>query len=343
MRPCCRSMTRMAWSIWRRPVRTSGGSWSPAGTRRPSSPRPGIAHLEVAQVTGSPEMLGGRVKTLHPKIHGGILADRSKPEHLDDLAANGIDAIDLVVSNLYPFSSEPLHRADRHRGPRPWCAPRRRTTSTSGIVTSPADYPVVLEELRTSGALSAATRRRLARAAFAHTAAYDAAIVAWLDAGGPTPVGGARRRHSGRRRGGRAVRSAPADPASHARAHRGAALRREPAPARLALPHRRRSELVGCHGAARWEPAVVPQPLRRRRRLAPGPRVGGATPVRDRRPSPSSSTPTRVAPPSPATSSPPTSARSSATCRAPSGAWWPSAVTSPPMWPTPSLRDRRPT
>jgi hypothetical protein len=67
----------------------------------------GIAHLEVAQVTGSPEMLGGRVKTLHPKIHGGILADRSKPEHLDDLAANGIEAIDLVVSNLYPFSSDP--------------------------------------------------------------------------------------------------------------------------------------------------------------------------------------------------------------------------------------------
>ncbi len=63
-----------------------------------------------------------------------------------------------------------------------------------GIVTSPADYPVVLEELRATGALSAATRRRLARAAFAHTAAYDAAIVAWLDAGGPTPVGGARGR-----------------------------------------------------------------------------------------------------------------------------------------------------
>ncbi|MGA2838542.1 MAG: bifunctional phosphoribosylaminoimidazolecarboxamide formyltransferase/IMP cyclohydrolase, partial [Acidimicrobiales bacterium] len=67
----------------------------------------GIAHVEVAEVTGSPEMLGGRVKTLHPKIHGGILADRAKPEHLADLEANGIDAIDLVVSNLYPFSSDP--------------------------------------------------------------------------------------------------------------------------------------------------------------------------------------------------------------------------------------------
>ena len=67
----------------------------------------GIAHSEVAEVTGSPEMLGGRVKTLHPKIHGGILADRSKSEHLADLEANGIEPIDLVVVNLYPFSSDP--------------------------------------------------------------------------------------------------------------------------------------------------------------------------------------------------------------------------------------------
>ena len=67
----------------------------------------GIAHRDVASVTGSPEMLGGRVKTLHPKIHGGILADRSKPEHLADLEVNNISAIDLVVCNLYPFSSNP--------------------------------------------------------------------------------------------------------------------------------------------------------------------------------------------------------------------------------------------
>jgi len=67
----------------------------------------GIDHRQVADVTGSPEMLGGRVKTLHPKIHGGILADRSKPEHLADVADNGIDLIDLVVCNLYPFSSDP--------------------------------------------------------------------------------------------------------------------------------------------------------------------------------------------------------------------------------------------
>jgi len=147
----------------------------------------GIAHIEVADVTGSPEMLGGRVKTLHPKIHGGILADRSKPEHLADLEANGIDAIDLVVSNLYPFSSDPSIELIDIGGPTMVRAAAKNHAHV-GILTSPADYPAVLAELRTSGSLSAATRRRLARAAFAHTAAYDAAIVAWFDAGGPAPV-----------------------------------------------------------------------------------------------------------------------------------------------------------
>jgi phosphoribosylaminoimidazolecarboxamide formyltransferase/IMP cyclohydrolase len=147
----------------------------------------GIAHTEVAEVTGSPEMLGGRVKTLHPKIHGGILADRSKAEHLADLDTYGIDAIDLVVSNLYPFSSNPSIELIDVGGPTMVRAAAKNHEHV-GIVTSPVDYPVVLEELRGSGALSAATRRRLARAAFAHTAAYDAAIVAWLDAGGPAPV-----------------------------------------------------------------------------------------------------------------------------------------------------------
>jgi phosphoribosylaminoimidazolecarboxamide formyltransferase/IMP cyclohydrolase len=147
----------------------------------------GIAHDEVADVTGSPEMLGGRVKTLHPKIHGGILADRAKPEHVADLEANAIEAIDLVVVNLYPFSSDPSIELIDVGGPTMVRAAAKNHAHV-GIVTSPADYPAVLDELRAQGTLSAATRRRLARAAFAHTAAYDAAIVEWLDAGGPTPV-----------------------------------------------------------------------------------------------------------------------------------------------------------
>ena len=149
----------------------------------------GIQHSEVAEVTGSPEMLGGRVKTLHPEIHGGILADRSKPEHLADLEANGIDGIDLVVVNLYPFSSDPSIELIDVGGPTMVRAAAKNHDHV-GVVTSPSDYPVVLEELRRSGKLSAATRRRLARAAFAHTAAYDAAIVAWLDGDGPSPAEG---------------------------------------------------------------------------------------------------------------------------------------------------------
>ena len=147
----------------------------------------GIVHGEVADVTGSPEMLGGRVKTLHPAIHGGILADRSKAQHLADLEANSIEPIDLVVVNLYPFASDPSVELIDVGGPTMLRAAAKNHEHV-GVLTSPEDYPVVLEELHRSGALSAATRRRLARAAFAHTAAYDAAIVAWLDAGGPGPV-----------------------------------------------------------------------------------------------------------------------------------------------------------
>jgi len=150
----------------------------------------GIAHVQVAEVTGSPEMLGGRVKTLHPKIHGGILADRDVPGHLADLEANGIQAIDLVVTNLYPFSADPSIELIDVGGPA-MVRGAAKNHAHVGIVTSPADYPVVLEELRRSGSLSATTRRRLARAAFAHTAAYDAAIVAWFDAGGAGALAGA--------------------------------------------------------------------------------------------------------------------------------------------------------
>jgi phosphoribosylaminoimidazolecarboxamide formyltransferase/IMP cyclohydrolase len=143
-----------------------------------------IVHSDVASVTGSPEMLGGRVKTLHPKIHGGILADRSKPEHLEDLEANGIEPIDLVVCNLYPFTSDPSIELIDVGGPTMVRAAAKNFAHV-GIVVSPDDYGQVLAELKADGALSAATRGRLARKAFSHTAAYDAAIVEWLNAGGP--------------------------------------------------------------------------------------------------------------------------------------------------------------
>ena len=146
----------------------------------------GVPVLAVEDVTGSPEMLDGRVKTLHPSIHGGILADRSKPAHLASLDEHGIAAIDLVVCNLYPFRSDPGPELIDIGGPAMVRAAAKNHGDDAGgvgVVVDPADYEAVLAELDDAGAggLSAATRRRLARAAFAHTAAYDAAIVSWLD------------------------------------------------------------------------------------------------------------------------------------------------------------------
>jgi len=143
----------------------------------------GIAHQKVEEVTQSPEMLDGRVKTLHPKIHGGILADRSKSSHLADLEANGITAIDLVVCNLYPFHMDPSVELIDIGGPTMVRASAKNHQHV-GIVTNPTQYDTVLAELQASGTLADATRHQLARDAFAHTAAYDAAIVAWFDQGG---------------------------------------------------------------------------------------------------------------------------------------------------------------
>src|ERR1039458_6142213 len=140
----------------------------------------GIAHLDVTAITGSPEMLSGRVKTLHPAVHGGILADRDVPEHVADLAAQGIAPIDLVVCNLYPFSSNPSIELIDVGGPTMLRAAAKNHAHV-GVVVDPADYDGGLDELRRDGMLSQATTARLARKAFAHTAAYDAAIVAWFD------------------------------------------------------------------------------------------------------------------------------------------------------------------
>jgi phosphoribosylaminoimidazolecarboxamide formyltransferase/IMP cyclohydrolase len=147
----------------------------------------GLAVTEVADHTGFPEMLDGRVKTLHPAIHGGILARRDDPAHMAALAQRGIAPIDLVVVNLYPFAATVARGADPETcienidigGPALIRAAAKNHDSVA-VVTDPADYPAVLEELQRDGAIGAPLRRRLAAAAFAHTAAYDAAIAAWL-------------------------------------------------------------------------------------------------------------------------------------------------------------------
>lgn len=140
----------------------------------------GLPVLTVAEVTGSPEMLGHRVVTLHPRIHGGILADRDVPDHLLDLEANKIDPIDLVVSNLYPFGADPSVEMIDIGGPAMVRAAAKNHAHV-GIVVDPSDYDMVLAQLRETGRLDAATKRALARKAFSHTSAYDSAIVSWLD------------------------------------------------------------------------------------------------------------------------------------------------------------------
>ena len=141
----------------------------------------GLPVTDVADCTGSPTMLGHRVVTLHPRIHGGILADRDDPGHRADLEANGIEAIDLVVVNLYPFEASPGIETIDIGGPTMVRAAAKNHAHV-GVLVDPADYQPVLAELRSAGQLSAATRRRLARKAFAHTAAYESAIAGWFEA-----------------------------------------------------------------------------------------------------------------------------------------------------------------
>ncbi len=139
----------------------------------------GIPVTDVAEHTGSPIMLGHRVVTLHPKVHGGILADRNNPEHQADLQTHDIAPIDLVVVNLYPFSSQREIEMIDIGGPTMVRAAAKNHEFV-GVVVDPTDYHAIATELSV-GELSIATKRRLARKAFAHTAAYDAAIVSWLD------------------------------------------------------------------------------------------------------------------------------------------------------------------
>jgi len=139
----------------------------------------GLEARKVSDVTGAEEMLDGRVKTLHPVIHGGILANRSEPSHMEQLAARDIAPIDLVVSNLYPFVAAPGIENIDIGGPT-MVRSAAKNHDAVVIVVDPADYDDVLAALQ-SGDLDDKKRRALARKAFAHTAAYDAAIVTWLD------------------------------------------------------------------------------------------------------------------------------------------------------------------
>ena len=149
----------------------------------------GLKVTEIGDYTGFPEMLDGRVKTLHPKVHGGILARRDLPAHMATSDQHGIPTIDLVCVNLYPFretvaqASVTLEDAIENidiGGP---AMVRSSAKNYSGvaIVTDPSDYQGLIDEMTTNnGALSLGTRFGLAKKAFTHTARYDSAIANWL-------------------------------------------------------------------------------------------------------------------------------------------------------------------
>jgi phosphoribosylaminoimidazolecarboxamide formyltransferase/IMP cyclohydrolase len=147
----------------------------------------GIKVRQVSDFTGAPEMLGGRVKTLHPKIHGGILARRNLSEDQKDMKAQGVLAIDLVVVNLYPFR-DAVKKGLPHEeiveqidiGGPSMLRSAAKNAEHVAVVVDPADYAGVLDELKKAGEVSERTRKRLQARAFAHTAAYDAAIAAYL-------------------------------------------------------------------------------------------------------------------------------------------------------------------
>ena len=142
----------------------------------------GLEVRDISDLTGFPEMMDGRVKTLHPMVHGGLLAVRDNPQHVAAMEAHGIGAIDLVVVNLYPFAATVARGAVREEvienidiGGPSMVRSAAKNHAFVAIVTDPADYPLV-----SGGETTLEDRRRLAAKAYAHTAAYDAAIASWF-------------------------------------------------------------------------------------------------------------------------------------------------------------------
>jgi phosphoribosylaminoimidazolecarboxamide formyltransferase / IMP cyclohydrolase len=148
----------------------------------------GLVVRDVAEVTGFPEMMDGRVKTLHPNVHGALLALRDDDEHLLAMAAHGIEPIDLLIVNLYPFEETVARGADHTTcienidigGPAMIRAAAKNHRFVT-VVTDPADYAGLLDQMRAQdGATSLAFRQRLALAAYSKTAAYDTAVSSWM-------------------------------------------------------------------------------------------------------------------------------------------------------------------
>ena len=147
----------------------------------------GLPVREIADLTGFPEMMDGRVKTLHPKVHGGLLAVRDKPEHAASMDEHGIGAIDLVAVNLYPFEKTVASGASYDEiienidiGGPAMVRSAAKNHAFVTVVVDPADYGPILEAIKTEGGVPYALRQRLAAKAYARTAAYDSAIGSWF-------------------------------------------------------------------------------------------------------------------------------------------------------------------
>lgn len=149
----------------------------------------GVAVTPIEEVTGFPEMMNGRVKTLHPKVHGGLLARRDVPEHMQQAADMGIEMIDMVVVNLYAFEKTVESGADFATcienidigGPSMLRSSAKNFESVA-VVTDPASYDAILEEMRANGgATTRETRQKLALRVFQTTGAYDTAIATWME------------------------------------------------------------------------------------------------------------------------------------------------------------------
>lgn len=149
----------------------------------------GLAVMDVSEFTGFPEMLDGRVKTLHPKVHGGILNQRDNSDHQRQCAAHGLKNIDLIAVNLYAFTktvadpncglAEAIENIDIG-GPTMLRAAAKNFHDVT-VIVDPADYPQVIQEIKASGNTTLKTRFYLMRKVFALTAAYDTAISGWLE------------------------------------------------------------------------------------------------------------------------------------------------------------------
>src|SRR5690348_15977738 len=160
---------------------------STGGTHETLS-KAGLEVTDIAALTGFPEMMDGRVKTLHPAVHGGVLAIRNNPPHADAMRAHGIRPIDVVVVNLYPFEDTVARGADFATcienidiGGPAMIRSAAKNHADVAVLVDAGDYTAVLEEFsRHGGMTTLALRRRLAAKAFARTAAYDAAIANWF-------------------------------------------------------------------------------------------------------------------------------------------------------------------